>query len=334
MQGFPQGFMPPGFGGQPQQPGLIPPAPYTPGQGYTAQGLGGPGPASQPAQQGLIPQAAPGMDRASQGVGEQYVDRTMGAAFAPTGSEQYANQVAGRFNAPRNFQPGGGGATNRAEEAYQDYRSSGLQAGLDPYYDRAKQKTSTDIDKALAARGMHGSSAGLQQVSDAMSGLNAEQANREGDFDLQRLGLGGQLGRSADISSMGGAEHDLQRSLAGQGAELDWLRTGADIAGQGDRGLLGRLGYGLQASGAGQGMREDRLQNAFNNTLIPSQLAMQNANNYYGQMFAADQGLTDAATAAQLGIPNQQLQQGYRAQDQQASGLGGILGGILGLVGL
>ena len=189
--------------------------------------------------------AAAGQDPSSTmqdpGFGEEAWKQHGDFFFQPGEANQYWNEVQGRFTTPRQ-------TSNYAEEAYHDFNNAGITAGLDPYYDRARRRTSEDINSELAARGMHGSSAGMDILGEALGGLSAEQANREGDFRLRAHGLQGQLGRGADISSAAGAAN-----------ELDWLTGGAGLAGAVDAGDLSRRSAGMNAALGAQGAEEGRL---------------------------------------------------------------------------
>lgn len=97
--------------------------------------------------------------------------------------------------------------------------------GLDPYYQRARERTAADVNKQIGARGMFGSSVGLDQLGNALGGLSAEQANREAQYALDRqrgqqsqTGLMGQLAGQAQAAQQGriGDLWNYQMSLANQ----------------------------------------------------------------------------------------------------------------------
>lgn len=215
------------------------------------------------------------------GAGERAYHNQQDWFTEPTETNQYWNQVSGAFNNPTNV-------SNRAEEAYQDFRGSGLTAGLDPFYDEARRRTSEDINAELAARGMHGSSAGMSMLGEALGGLSAEQANREGDFRLAAYGLGGQLGRGADISSYAQNQN-----------ELNWLRTGGELAGQADSSELARRGLGLDAAFSAQGAEEGRILGGLDRQIQMDQFNTAMAMDQYNRMIETLMGLTDAAIAPQ-----------------------------------
>jgi hypothetical protein len=327
QQGSPYGF---NFGadasaffgslpGQPGDTGQRQPPNLTTGQG----GAGGSGPG-----QAGSPHSQSGIDRINPGIMEQFGDQAMPMLMDPGSREQYWNQVQGQFNAPRGNVPG---PSNRAEEAYKAFNDSGITAGLDPYYDNQRRKATEGIDQAMAARGMFGSSAALDQTSEALTNLGAEQANREGDFRLNALATGGQLGRGADISSGAQATH----GLANEQNRLNWLTGGSQLAGQGDAGLLGRIGAGSSIASGAQHAREGRLQGAFDNSMLLGDRMAGITQPWMQGQIGGDQAAMDAAMAMRLGISNEALQQDrFGKQDfwNDAQNTSSLMGGIMGFM--
>lgn len=214
--------------------------------------------------------------------------------MGPTMSQQH-------YQAAQNYARGPQG-TNRAEEWYQQYPQE--LASLDPYYAQARQRTMEDMDKALAARGMSRSGAGNQAIGDAMTNLAAQQANREAQHQLQYQGLGGQLARSADISSLGTSQD-----------ELGWLQGMGGLAGQADaaKRAQGRDFMGDIAMGMGAAMP-----------------VMQQG---YGQMLGQDWNLFNSALgpAAARENLNQNIREQERQKADEAHGMsmfGNLLGGL------
>lgn len=185
-------------------------------------------------------------------------------AFANPGAfENFYEGVAGQFN----NRPV---ATNRAEVAYDQYERDRPDLGpseLGTYYDHAKKRTSEDMNAQLAARGSFNTSRGVQQVGDALTGLEAERANREADHDLARsadarawaTGRSG-AAQGADASSRGLAQTDLAQTLGygglalnAQGAEEGRLLNDLGVQTGLDAQEFGRLSGALNAgSVAGQ----------------------------------------------------------------------------------
>lgn len=191
-------------------------------------------------------QVAPGLSKA--GGGENYVSaltKAYGPGNYPTGTNLSADVAAGyrptslgqgigeRVGAEigTTYRPGETpGVSNRAEEFYQQFLGEMpdimSDPGLEPYYANARRKAAEEINRNMAARGMWGSSAAGDMITEANVNLGAEQANREAQFYLDRLAearnwqeTGGRFASSADTSSRGQAEN-----------ERAWTRDLADVA--------------------------------------------------------------------------------------------------------
>ena len=90
-----------------------------------------------------------------------------------------------------------------AAEAYWQHVQGNTPASLDPYYARARARTSADMNNQLAARGQFGSTAGMGMLGNALSNLSAEQANREADYALRQMGQMGSLAGQAQSAQQG-----------------------------------------------------------------------------------------------------------------------------------
>ncbi len=184
------------------------------------------------------------------------------------------------------YSAGPQGQTNYAADAYNAFLQ-GSAPNLDPYYDNAKRRAAEDINSNFASRGAYGSSAALDSLGETMTNLNAEQANREGEYDLQRYGLGGQLGSTAD-----------QRASASSADSLNWLNSG-----QG-------------AAESAQGARRTRAQDYFNNLSNTYGGLAQIGGQTYDSMIGDDQALLDAMVGLQAGTAAEGQNQAYRREDQ------------------
>jgi len=111
---------------------------------------------------------------------------------------------------------------------------AGVTQDLNPYYDFARMKATSDLNDQLAARGGYGSSAGIGMIGNTLAQLGAEQANREADFQLDRAG-------KLDDSRFRGLE--LGGSLADKSQLHKEARDAAlfEAAGQVDRTELDRI---------------------------------------------------------------------------------------------
>jgi len=224
--------------------------------------------------QNIMPQVAtPGVAEGAYGqVAPQLIGTGQG--------ENYAN-VAGSVYRPGNYPTGTnlssdvaarfpGEAPGVSNEASSFYRQNFLpnmpdinaDPGLDPYYDNARRKAAEQINQQMAARGLWGSSAAGDMISEANVNLGAEQANREAQYYLDRLGeqrawqgLGGDLASSADTSSgrvadnerqWRGLEADVSRSaddVTARNADLErtWVDSIGNLGLQGDAAQRARL---------------------------------------------------------------------------------------------
>jgi hypothetical protein len=247
----------------------------------------------------------------SPGLGEKQFQQSRKQLGAQGQGEQYWNQVAGAMN--------------------QASASEGLQKdpGLGAYYDRAKTRTAGDINNQLAARGSFGSSAGMSQISDAMVGLEAERANREGEFRqaqaqqsdqarMARLGMGGQMAQGAQ--GLGLQRLGLGGQMAGQaqGQLMDRLGQGQSAAQGIDEFGLQQAIAGGQLAGQAQGATADRAQNYLQNTMASGAVGSGIIGTGMQQQQALDRQLFESEQALAMGIPAEQLRQ---AQYNQQAGL-------------
>lgn len=277
------------------------------GQNYTPYDWGG----------NPLTQAPLSMDFMSPGVGEQWQQQNQQRFLQPSQSGQYFGQAMGQY---------GQGGPGNAQAWFDQFKKPDIAAdpGLDPYYQRAAGRMTTDINNQLAARGQFGSSAGMQQLSEGLGGLNAEQANREAQYNLQRLGeqrawegLGGQLAGQAD-----------------QGA-LSWLMGMGNLAGQADSSDLSRLLAGMNSAYGAQGLARQRGQDFYNNLLGASLPMAGMAGDTYSDMLGTDASLMNNSLMMESGLAQAALNQSMYNQARQkadaewAKGMmgGGKLGG-------
>lgn len=269
-----------------------------------------------------------GMDLTGGGFGENWYTATAGQMMAPGPSQQYWNNVASKGPT----MPLG---SNYSEQEYLGFNRPNIanDPGLNPYYDRAKQNAANSINNQFGARGMFNSSAAMGQIGDAMSSLGAEQANREADYALRRLGeqrawegLGGQLAGQADAMSRANSQN-----------ELGWLTGLGNIANAADMAGQNRLTQGMNSAALAQQLREGRIGDFFNRTAMIPQMMAPMAMGTYNQMIGQDLGLMDQAINMALGLGGEARNQDYRTQEriwsdaERGAGLfGNVLGGIFG----
>lgn len=326
-EGPPGGFIEGALGGgntpQARGQGLVDPAAfeeYVSGPGLTWQ-MDDPYAASRGTNQG--------MDLTGPGGGENWASATAGRLMAPGAMPQYWGQVQ---NAMQQGAPKG---SNYSEQEYLNFNRPNIAEGpgLDPYYARARQTAANELNNQFGSRGMFGSSAAMGQISDAFTGLGAEQANREADYALQRLGeqrawegLGGQLAGQADAMSR--QENQDQ---------LGWLTGLGGLAQAADQADLSRLGQGMSQAALGQQLREGRIGDYFNRvSALPAAMAPV-AMGQYNQMIGDDMGLMDQTIMHALGLGAEARNQDYRTQEkikadeQHAVDMfSGVMGGLMG----
>lgn len=208
-----------------------------------------------------------------------YWDQNQGAVTGPTSSQTYATNFSGGGPLP--------------------------PPNLDPYYERARGRTAEDVNRAYGARGMYNSGAALSGLSDAMTGLSAEQANREADYGLQYDAsrrawdeLGGNLAGQADQSA-------VNQFLAGSGA-----------AGQLDMTGLQYTNTGADAAFAAQGAERARLQDFFTNISQPALASAGLTQESFMQLLQQDPALMEAAMAYFTGTSAEAQNQDYRDQEK------------------
>jgi hypothetical protein len=171
--------------------------------------------------------------------------------------------------------------------------------GLDPYYDRAKERAMSDISREMAALGAYGSSTAQQMRGEALTDLSAEQANREADFRLRALAEG------RGWEALGG-------QFAGQTESMDFARSQAiqDALSRMDEGERADFMGALQAGVTGQQLEMGREVMPFDMTMqmLPYLLGVTQGG--YGGMSEAvfkameqAYGADAAASASGVGAP-------------------------------
>src|SRR5262249_19881998 len=141
--------------------------------------------------------------------------------------QQFAQQALGQF--------GTGQGAPQISQNLNNVQGVGTDAGLGAYYANAGRIANEQINQQMAARGMFGSSAATDQISEAMTNLAAQRARDEATYRLQALQGNTNLAQAQDTAS-------LQRNQAG----LSWLSGLGNIAQMGGTEALARTGLGGQ----------------------------------------------------------------------------------------
>ncbi len=229
--------------------------------------------------------------------GQRFQQGPAGTTQAPTGmdfaspgvAEQWQQQNQGRFLDPT------------AQQGFFDEAHGNLSQDLAPFYENAKRRALETIDTQFGSRGMFGSSAAIDRGAEAVTDLEADRANREGQYGLQRAGLLGNLAQGADTSE------------------------------------LSNLGMGMGAAGAAQGAHRQRGRDYISDIFGMAAPTAAMAGNAYNQMIQSDQDMMTQAMMAEMGLAgeaqsNQQRtdETGKRDTERTAGLMGNVLGGMMG----
>lgn len=264
------------------------------------------------------------------GSAEQLWNRSSGQLDRAGGAEQYWNQTQGKLNGP-----------TASEGVFGGFDAS-RNAGLDPYYDRANTKLASRLNQQAAMTGSLGGTASNAMMAEGLSGLAAEQANRESDYYLQQNQLAGSLANQADsnrlnqittggqLSNMAQDQQLARLGLANQmaaGADsglLGRLQLGGTLAGTADANTLARTNAGFASAMGAQDARNTRGRN-YMADLAGQTANMQGIMGGYDQMLTDDQALMDSAIAANLGLGAEAVNRGDRQADKLLNDAGKVV---------
>lgn len=269
------------------------------------------------------------------GAGMQWWQQNQGQFGQPGASEDYFQNTRQQYQDPTN-----------AQGYYSDWndKSEGLSADMAPYYDRAKERSTADLDKAFAARGMFGSSASTDAVGQAVTDLEAQRAKDEAQYGLERAaeqrawsGLGGTLASAADSSNLGYLTAGQGAASDAQNAQLARLLGAGGMAQGFDAGQLNRMNAGMNAAGLAQGARRQRVQDMFQNVSTPGSMLFEMDQGYYPAMMGNDQQLMDSSLLFGTGLAQDMVNsdryatEKWRDDDRHAMDMWGSLkGGFAG----
>lgn len=193
-------------------------------------------------------------------------------------SGDYADAMKGEFENPGMGEQqiqGALGQFNLESASEQEYARS-AEAGLGPYYDRAKQRASADINRELSARGSFGATAGIGMIGQAMTDLEAARANREADFRLEAAGQSDQhrmarLLGGGQLGIMGQQAHDqrisggLELAMGADAMGISRMATGAGIAGNSQLAKENRINTGVSNAQQAAGMGMEAIEQSWTN---------------------------------------------------------------------
>lgn len=172
----------------------------------------------------------------------------------PGALQNWWQENAGKFDDPLSMdqalqsfmqaQQGRGPGSNYTE---QGLLNLDLEADMNPFYDRAREKTLEQLNRAAAARGRFGSTSALDQITEAMSSLSARQAMDEARYGLDR---------AAELRGWSTAADELSR--AQDALDLRWGLGAGEMAGARDKAVLDRLMGGAETASQVEGMGVDK----------------------------------------------------------------------------
>lgn len=289
-------------------------------------------------------QSPMGWDFSSPGQGEQFFGLNQMRWMAPGQASQWWGQNQDEFSTPgamedyyrRKSVQGQLSDPTRSAGFFDQFQKQ--DPGLGAYYDRAKERTSGSLNEQLAARGGFGSSAGVDQLSQAITDLDAQRANREADFNLQQTALGGQLANQADLRQQGLLALGGQLAGQAQSQMLSRLGQAGQLAMGADAADLSRLGAGMNAAANAQQLRRQRGRDYMADMFNPSQFLMNFNQQGLMNMLNNDQDLLASVIESQLGLGRESLNQDMQNQaahrgdigmitDMMGSFMGGGMGG-------
>lgn len=255
--------------------------------------------------QGLQPgQKAPGLDWMNQATGPvagQYYGQNRSVWENPSYGEVNAQGIVNQFTNPANRPQ----TSQNTQNFYDQYMSNMPTVNSDPgygtYFQHAKDRTAESINQAMAARGTYGSSAANDQIARAFTDLDAQQAQKEADYNLARLGeqrawqgLGGNLAGQADQGSLARSQEDRNwENMLGQ------LGLNASQLG------LSRTNAGMDAANAASAEKRGAGQDYFNNQLALGDRTSNNTMKALMQMLGMDSEFFDKIQSGNLSAGNQ-----------------------------
>lgn len=259
----------------------------------------------------------------------------------PGQGETFATSAVDTYGNGKNPQP-----TNNAYDAYKltlgDRPDIAADPGLTPYFNNAERRAGEDINKAMASRGLYGSSAATDQLSEMYQNMEGQKASQEANYHLQRLGeqrawdnLSGDLAKGADTSSLAQAANTLDWTRAlgslsqgGEGSMLARLGLGGGLAGGADSSSLAAILGGMGAAEGAQGAEATRFQNMFGNEMSMDALIASLMTGSYNGMFNSDQTNFENSMGMSAGAATEQQNQ-ERLKEERVNKEFPIVGGML-----
>lgn len=227
---------------------------------------------------------AEGLNMLAPGAAESYFQQHQKQFGAPTMSQGFAR---GKLN---QYAGGTPGVAQNAQDAYDRFQAS-TPADMSSYYANAGRQAEERLNMGMAAKGMYGSSAANDQMSEALTNLAADRARNEAQYGITRANTAGSLAQGADTSSRGASANE-QSWMQGLGG----LAQGADTSG------VNSLMAGTNAAQGAQQAQTTRGQNMFGNQMAYGNAIAGTMGPDYQNMFTGDQSLIQGMTNGLVGI--------------------------------
>jgi hypothetical protein len=255
-------------------------------------------PAQQPPQQ--PPADMSWLDMTGKGYGETQFENT--DWNGPNAMNEYWEGTQGQFASgpsKTDFLGGYSSAFNPNQQSFSE-QMAGRGAGLDPYYDRASKVGLEKLANKFAASGFGSSNTG-DAMSDLVSNMYADKANREADFDLRAANQGDtqRFARSREARDWG-SERD-KANIDREEQRLDYLlgggRLATDASREGREDKVAGMRASVDAQTLAEGRKGDALDRIFKQT--------ESDRDFYGggmdEVFDADSANLDKQLEAALG---------------------------------
>lgn len=254
---------------------------------------------------GLQPgQKAPGLEWLNQANGPiagQYYSNNSSVWQSPSYGEVNAQGIVNQFSDPNNRPQ----TSQNTQDFYNQFMANMPTVNSDPgygtYFQHAKDRANESISQMMAARGMGSSSAANDQIARAFTDLDAQQAEKEADYNLRRLGeerawqgLGGNLAGQAD-----------QGSLARSQEQRNWESMLGNLGLNASQLGLSRTNAGMDAANAASAERRNAGQDYFNNQLALGDRTSENTMKALMQMLGMDSEFFDKLQSGNLAAGNQ-----------------------------
>lgn len=164
-----------------------------------------------------------------------------------------------------------------------------MDPDLGAYYERAKKQTANSIAQSMAALGAYGSSATMDAQNNAFANLDAERANREAEYQLERSRhmLDWTMGQGSLASDADAARAQRMDAIMAGAQDADAIR------GARGEGFFGNL---MDSSG----FRQDRLNDVFEQNLAWNDMVQKVLSGNYGDAMDADQANAEGQITGQV----------------------------------